>query len=663
MNRKILLLEPNYRNKYPPMGLMKLAMYYRLQRDTVVFYKGDLNAFVLSEFVRAAIDKLEELNEEFGWNTNWRKFTPDIAAFIRSGKMEADSSFEKCIAENTSSYDWIKNFREQFRSGAYFKNPRWDKVGVTTLFTFYWDITIKTIEFAKKICKEPEKNVMIGGVLASVVPDAVEKATGIKPHVGCLNVTRLDDDPHLPSPYGRTVIDALPLDYSILEEIDYRYPATDAYFSYTTRGCVNRCAFCAVPILEPEYQDYIPIKKRIQSTAERFGAQRHLLLLDNNVFASKSFGKIIDEIRDAGFARGAKFIPPDPLKIAIQQLQGKWNDRAYTRMAVRLLNEYAEKLDGEKHDFVYGLLLDHGLLHDYTATPTSIFTVYEAIKDEYAKKQHTTPVVRFVDFNQGMDARLATPERMAKLAEINIRPLRIAFDNWAGRRDYVRAISLAKHNGIKQMSNYLLYNFRDKPLDLYRRLLINIDLCDALDVNIYSFPMKYHPIMDEKWFSNRDYIDFPHWSRKAIRTIQAILNSTHGKIGRGRTFFCKAFGRSGEEFLDLIQMPEAFIIKRWDAELNGLTTEWRNAYKKLTPQERDFADKIIATNEFDETMWKNESRRVDKLLRFYLIKREDIPLASEAAKRTAIKVFEDSCPTEITRDCRDLLEALVTIRS
>ena len=73
MNRKILLLEPNYHNKYPPMGLMKLAMYYRLQRDQVVFYKGDLNAFVLSEFVQDAIKKLEQLTSECDKKINWRK--------------------------------------------------------------------------------------------------------------------------------------------------------------------------------------------------------------------------------------------------------------------------------------------------------------------------------------------------------------------------------------------------------------------------------------------------------------------------------------------------------------------------------------------------------------------------------------------------------------
>ena len=45
MNRKILLIEPNYKNKYPPMGLMKLATYFRRCNDDVRFYKGDLRVF------------------------------------------------------------------------------------------------------------------------------------------------------------------------------------------------------------------------------------------------------------------------------------------------------------------------------------------------------------------------------------------------------------------------------------------------------------------------------------------------------------------------------------------------------------------------------------------------------------------------------------------
>ena len=103
-------------------------------------------------------------------------------------------------------------------------------------------------------------------------------------------------------------------------------------------------------------------------------------------------------------------------------------------------------------------------------------------------------------------------------------------------------------------------------------------------------------------------------------------------------------------------MPEAFIIKRWDAELSGQTEKWRQAYAKLNDSERSFADSIIATNEFDPAQWSKESKAVKDLLNFYLMKREDIPLASEEAKAKAIKGFEESCPIEITAECKKLLE-------
>jgi hypothetical protein len=42
-NKRILLIEPAYKNKYPPLGLMKIAQYHgpRGKRDFVTFIKGE----------------------------------------------------------------------------------------------------------------------------------------------------------------------------------------------------------------------------------------------------------------------------------------------------------------------------------------------------------------------------------------------------------------------------------------------------------------------------------------------------------------------------------------------------------------------------------------------------------------------------------------------
>mgnify|MGYP001248158418 CR=1 FL=1 len=40
--REILLVEPPYRNKYPPIGLMKISTYHKSLGDNVTFIKGNI---------------------------------------------------------------------------------------------------------------------------------------------------------------------------------------------------------------------------------------------------------------------------------------------------------------------------------------------------------------------------------------------------------------------------------------------------------------------------------------------------------------------------------------------------------------------------------------------------------------------------------------------
>jgi len=88
-----------------------------------------------------------------------------------------------------------------------------------------------------------------------------------------------------------------------------------------TRGCVRKCSFCAVWKIEPKFNPYISLKDKIKQTKKEFGDQRNLLLLDNNVLASKQFSQIIEEIKESGFVKGAKFINPNYLDIAIRNLK------------------------------------------------------------------------------------------------------------------------------------------------------------------------------------------------------------------------------------------------------------------------------------------------------------------------------------------------------
>lgn len=630
--KKVLLIEPNYSNKYPPIGLMKLSTYYKnLGGWEVTFYKGDLKMFVIERIADRCIEEFNYIDSTIDWFLKRDEFIE----YIKTRKKEV---IERLAIERSDMElillakldDW-KNY---YWKGTWKDNPEWDRVGVTTLFTFYWDITVETINFAKLLVKK-KKDLMVGGVLASIQPKELEEATGIKPWVGILGKPGVLDK-------GDTqIIDNLPLDYSILDEIEYKYPMSNAFYGYMTRGCIRHCAFCAVPTLEDKYIPYIPLKDRLDAVREVYGDQKDLLLMDNNVLASENLKDIIEDIVASGFGKGAKFVQPDMLEISIRNLQNGVNDRAYIRKSQALIAEFYQKLKPMKGDEsyeVYKVMARYHINKLATTKKENLITAYEEIKDIYKRHQHPVPRARYVDFNQGVDARLFTEEIVEQLSRIAIRPLRIAFDDIKTFPSYNKAIRMSAAAGLKDFSNYLLYNFMDKPLDLYQRLRINVELCDELNVNIYSFPMKYHPIRKgkedaEDLSHNRDYIG-KHWNRKYIRAIQAILNSTKGKVGKGMTFFLEAFGNDETEYMALLEMPETFILYRfffkWLDEKGSMGTDhwrqcWSHCMNTLPEDEKQLVLDIIHTNTFyKEELEAVTSEDALKLLNFYTNYRKDI---------------------------------------
>lgn len=628
--KKVLLIEPNYKNKFPPIGLMKLSTYYKnLGNWDVVFYKGDLKNLVIERITEKCVEMFETIDKSIDWSIKKDK----IFEYIKTRKKELIVE----IGLQSSIYSvlllgQLSDFKDYYWKGIWKDNPEWDRVGVTTLFTFYWDITVETINFAKLLVKK-QKDLMVGGVLASIQPKELERATGIKPFVGILNKPGQLDK-------GDTqIIDELPLDYSILDEIEYKYPMANAFYGYMTRGCIRRCPFCAVPTLEPDYKPYIELKDRINKARLNYGDQKDLLLMDNNVLASEHFEEIIQDIKDCGFEKGAMFLKPNMLDLAAKNLREGKNDRAYIRKTYSLISSFYESLKEPQESYeIYKILDKYHIKKLLTSKKENLLMAYEKIKPYYDMHFKPVPRQRFVDFNQGVDARLFTEEKARLLASIAIRPLRIAFDDIQTFSAYEKAIRWSALAGIKHFSNYLLYNFRDKPIDLYKRLEINVKMCDELNVNIYSFPMKYHPLRKEMdsdidFSHNRNYIG-KHWNRKYIRAVQVILNSTKGQIGKGRSFFYEAFGKTEEDYIELLEMPECFILYRfffkWLDNISGLGPEhWREAWNKckakLTDDEWGKVLSIIHSNEFfKETNICYEDEDVRKLLMYYKNFRNDI---------------------------------------
>jgi len=611
MNRNVLLIEPNHKNKYPPMGLMKLSTYHKMLGDKVTFFKGNLLDLVLEDAYQALLIQLYANDDTIFWE----KYKPQFCEYIKRGHSVLLDDLIG-ISGNPIVKELLKYYRKYFYKQKYFQpeNKKWDRICISTLFTFYWDITVDTINFAKNLCKS-ESGVIVGGIIATILENRLEKATGIKPCVGLLDKPgRLDDN--------EIVIDTLPLDYSILEEIDYQYPASNAYFGYMTRGCPNKCKFCAVPQLEPEFKDYIPISEYITKTDKMFGSKKDLLLLDNNVLASCQFEKIIDEIKGAGFAKGSRFVSPNYFDIAVENLRSGYNDSGYLRSIVKQYHLLIKKYSSKQIQDIYDLLESQNLLEIHTAKKEAVFMTYDAVKELFEKFYKRPSLQRYVDFNQGIDARLITDTKMEKLAEISARPIRIAFDNWKMRNVYEQAVRTAARHGHKDLSNYLLYNYDDEPIDLYKRLKLNVELCEELNISIYSFPMKYHPIEDPDYFSNRDFIG-ENWNRKYIRTIQAILNSTKGRIGKGVSFFNKAFGENEDEFQKLLYMPEAMIIYRFYFEGNGMTENWWNSFQALSFSQRAIINPIIHGNDFTSIDKLTNDIKILEVLSYYKIRRED----------------------------------------
>ena len=171
---KVLLVEPGYKNKYPPLGLMKISAYHKALGDEVIFVKGE----------------------------------------------------EKSL-----------------------KGMKWDRIYITTLFTFYWNRTIRTIRYYMNSV-EQRNNIYVGGVLATLLYEDLYNEPSLQ---GITILRGLLDQPGILG-NNEIVVDRITPDYDIIDitknsYLKKEYKITNAYITSTTKGCIRKCKFCAVKTL------------------------------------------------------------------------------------------------------------------------------------------------------------------------------------------------------------------------------------------------------------------------------------------------------------------------------------------------------------------------------------------------------------------------------
>ena len=195
-------------------------------------------------------------------------------------------------------------------------NQAWDRVYVTTLFTFEWKRTASAIDFAIRAAGDQPERVFVGGIAVSLMHDAFlnePRWAGVRFIKGLLDAApavslalSADDYDFGADDLTGVPIEELVPDYGILEHIDYAYPVHDAYFGYASRGCIRSCSFCGVPKLEGAQREMPPLSNLVEGVRKRYGDKKDLVLMDNNITAAARYKEVIAEIRDLGFTPGAK---------------------------------------------------------------------------------------------------------------------------------------------------------------------------------------------------------------------------------------------------------------------------------------------------------------------------------------------------------------------
>lgn len=143
------------------------------------------------------------------------------------------------------------------------------RVYLSSLFTYSWKPVHDAAEYYRNLY--PNARIELGGVYATLMPEHARLADVDNVHEGL----RVDADAFRP-------------DYDLV-------PSWKSSIMFGTRGCIRKCAFCAVPKLEGKVSGpAMSVKGLIDPR------HKEVVLWDNNVLGVPNWRELVDELAEIG---------------------------------------------------------------------------------------------------------------------------------------------------------------------------------------------------------------------------------------------------------------------------------------------------------------------------------------------------------------------------
>jgi hypothetical protein len=202
----------------------------------------------------------------------------------------------KAIAPNIALMKWaryceINSIEFQYVRGCVRPDLVPDKILMSCVFTFYSDIYEKTIDYYSNMF--PGVDVIVGGVFPSLYPEWFnkEKWSGDKFYGGSIVKVHKFTHPD---------IELLTPKFNVNIKSEDKLYSRNKLVLYSSRGCPNKCGYCAVPRLEGNMNSFKSIRNQLETGIKELPEATGVVLYDNNFTEHEYFDDICNELIEFG---------------------------------------------------------------------------------------------------------------------------------------------------------------------------------------------------------------------------------------------------------------------------------------------------------------------------------------------------------------------------